>query len=86
VQLIVMVIIDLNASYLLRYDPDFDNQRFLKDLSSLIESDRYPDFIRNMRLIDVMGALDGNDWFVLDGHLTAQGHQKIADHVLRTLH
>jgi hypothetical protein len=86
VQLIAMVVIDMNATYLLRHEPDFENQAFLKEVSSLIASNHYPDFIENMTLIDVMGALDGNDRFILDGHLTAQGHRKIADLVLQTLH
>jgi len=86
VQLIVMVVIDLNASYLLQYEPNFENQRFLEDLDSLIASDRYPNFIKNMKLIDVMGTLDENDRFILDGHISARGHRRIADLVLQTLH
>ena len=84
-QIISMVLIDTNSSYLLQHEADFDNRLFLDELSTLIASGRYPDFIRNMKLVDVMGVLDEKDRFILDGHINARGHRKIADLVMHKL-
>ncbi len=54
---------------------------FLSELRGAIAEGRYPAHIANMRVIDISPALDDEDWFALDSHLTASGHRKIAEQV-----
>jgi lysophospholipase L1-like esterase len=41
---------------------------------------KYP----NIEVIDVADELGGNDLFILDGHLTTEGHQKVAKKILES--
>lgn len=47
--------------------------------------DRYPPFVRRLQLVDLGGRLLPEDYFVLDDHLRASGHRKIAESLLEKL-
>jgi hypothetical protein len=38
----------------------------------------YPDWIRNMLILDVSPVLGADDYFNIDGHINAVGHAKLA--------
>jgi hypothetical protein len=46
---------------------------------------QYPPFVRRLQLVDLGGRLVPEDYFVLDDHLRASGHRKIAESLLEKL-
>jgi hypothetical protein len=45
----------------------------------------YPPFIRSLVTIDTSTALDRTDFYAVDDHMNARGHQALADQVVTTL-
>ncbi|OQX61330.1 MAG: hypothetical protein B5M56_09300 [Desulfococcus sp. 4484_241] len=44
-----------------------------------------PEFIRNMRILDLSGVLKDEHYYVLDGHMTPEGHRILADTIYDAL-
>lgn len=60
--------------------------QFTKILQNEISKDRRPEFIRNMHIIDVQSGLSTDeDYFLLDDHINARGHSKLASKLLESL-
>ncbi len=56
---------------------------FIDALRDSIESDGWPKFTSDMRLIDLSTTLTRKlDYFAYDGHMTAQGHRSVAERIL----
>lgn len=56
-----------------------DNTSFVKILSTMIaQNNSYPAFIKNMHVIDCSAQLTPEMFFLLDDHMTAEGHKIVA--------
>ncbi|HKB10040.1 MAG TPA: hypothetical protein VKD69_05290 [Vicinamibacterales bacterium] len=75
---------DLTRLRIVVTDPDADH-RFIRALDRLHGDQRYPPHIRAMRIVDVSALMTPDVHYVLDDHLTARGHQLIADAVIAAL-
>jgi lysophospholipase L1-like esterase len=65
-------------------NPD-DNKSFPKLLKERIKTGDYPDFIKHMIVLDLSDALKEDDFFILDDHLNAAGHEVIAEKLLSVM-
>ena len=65
-------------------DPEPD-AGFIRALGRLHGDARYPPYIRAIRVVDVSGLMTPDVHFVLDDHLTARGHQLIADAIVAAI-
>jgi lysophospholipase L1-like esterase len=65
-------------------DPDPD-PLFIRALDRLHRDPRYPPHIRAMRVADVSALMTPAVHYVLDDHLTARGHELIADAVIAAI-
>lgn len=83
VNIIVLDIVDLHASYTLGMDPDYRSDLFLASLSELSKDRKYSESIRNMTLLRLHEILNKSDRYILDGHLNPGGHLKIADSIVK---
>lgn len=58
---------------------------FSETLKEEIQNQQYPGFIQGMTVLDMSEILTEEDYFVLDNHINASGHKKIAtlltDHI-----
>jgi len=62
------------------------NDTFINEVNKLLEQPEYRDhFAGNVQTISLAGLLQEDDYYVLDGHLRASGHQKIAAAILKHL-
>ena len=43
----------------------------------------YPDWVRQMIILDFSHSLSPNDYFILDDHLRPSGHARVADRIAR---
>lgn len=66
-------IVALNLSHY-----SLDMHGFMEQLSVWKEQG-YPDFVRNMKLVDVTSFLNKSDYYIIDDHLNAFGQRKVAD-------
>ncbi len=62
-----------------------DTRSFIQHLDLLKESGDYSLFIRKMKLIDASSFLDKNDYYIIDDHLNASGHRKVADAIMKAI-
>ena len=51
---------------------------FIPQLAKTIATEPYPRHIRELRAIDLRPQLDSEAWYVLDTHLNAEGHRRVA--------
>jgi len=58
---------------------------FTRKLREKIKTPGEPSFIREMIILDIAAGLEENHYYVLDGHLTPEGHRIIADVLYQTL-
>lgn len=55
------------------------NNRFIDEVNKLLQQPEYKNaFGNSIQTISLSGLLDKNDYYILDGHLRASGHSKIA--------
>ena len=59
----------------------FDTNMFLSEVKEEIARVSYPAFTENAILLDTESLLNKEDHFVLDEHLRASGHRKIAESI-----
>ena len=58
---------------------------FMEQLSIWKQEKTYPGFVRNMKLIDPSTFLDKSDYYIIDDHLNASGHRKVADALISVI-
>lgn len=75
---------DLSALRIVVIDIDED-PAFIRALDRLHRSDTYPQYIRDMRVVDLSGRLTPEMRYVLDDHLNAKGHAAIADGIIEVI-
>src|SRR5262249_10173596 len=75
---------DLTRLRLVVTDPDADD-RFIRALDRQHGDQRYPPSIRPMRIADVSALMTRAVHYVIDDHLTARGHELIADALIAAL-
>jgi hypothetical protein len=75
---------DLGGLRLVVLDPDA-NPAFIRALDRLHGGARYPPYIRAMRVVDVSALVTPDVQYVLDDHLTARGHELLADAVIAAI-
>jgi hypothetical protein len=69
---------DLGAVQLIVFDVD-RGPAFIRALDAARRNEKYPPYIRNLRVVDLSQALTPAMHYVLDDHLNARGHAAIAD-------
>lgn len=62
-----------------------NSNQFINTLEEIIRSGEYPDYIKDAILLKLENEFLDTDYFILDDHLNAQGHQKLANSLLRFL-
>jgi hypothetical protein len=70
-----VVVLALNADRVV-------NATFVSALGAEASKHVYPSFVRSLRLVDLTGSLGSSDYYVLDDHLRASGHAKVAEALL----
>jgi hypothetical protein len=73
-----VVVMDLNADRLITSD-------FTTTLQKAAVSAKWPPFLRSLQVVDMRGHLEADDYYVLDDHLRASGHAKVAARLLEEL-
>ncbi|MGL1889149.1 MAG: hypothetical protein OCD76_21730 [Reichenbachiella sp.] len=61
------------------------NNDFVNAVNELIESNDYPASIESMKIIRLEDQMKDEDFFILDNHFNATGHQKIANILVNQL-
>jgi len=56
-----------------------NNRLFLENLKKRIKDPSYPDYIRNMIVLDLSKELNADRYLTLDDHMNADGHRLIAE-------
>jgi hypothetical protein len=77
---------DLSAVHIIAFElapQNRNSSNFVSSVAAEIQRGTYPDYIKRMTLLDVSTVLTDSDYFVLDDHLNAAGHRKVADAILR---
>ena len=59
--------------------------RFTKNVDELKQSSEYPDFVRNLIVVDLAAKFTDEHFFVLDDHINARGHEFVANEILDTM-
>jgi hypothetical protein len=75
---------DLSGLRIVVTDPDPD-PAFIRALDRLHTHPAYPPYIRAIRVVDVSALMTPDVHYVLDDHLTARGHELIADAVIAAM-
>ena len=65
-------------------NPD-DNRAFPESLKKKIASGHYPDFIKNMVVLDFSDMLKPEHFYILDDHLNKKGHEAVADRLSKVI-
>jgi len=60
------------------FDVD-SNPAFIRALDAARRNEKYPPYIRNLRVVDLSQTLTPAMHYVLDDHLNPKGHAAIAD-------
>ncbi len=63
-----------------------EKRKFSDILKAEIDKNVYPDYIKNIKIVNLEDILCESDYYRLDDHLKASGHKKIADklsHILK---
>lgn len=55
---------------------------FITALAVEVVKEKYPDWIRNMKVVNVSTILEEDDFFLIDGHINENGHRKVVDKLL----
>ncbi len=58
------------------------NGEFVKALEHEVSKAAYPPWVQRMKILDLSGVLAQDDFYILDDHLRAAGHRKVADALL----
>jgi lysophospholipase L1-like esterase len=58
-----------------------NDRPFLENLKKQIKNPSYPDYIRNMVVLDLGKELNAGKYLTLDDHMNADGHRLIAERV-----
>jgi len=58
-----------------------NDRTFLENLKKQIKNPSYPEFIRNMAVLDLGKELNTSKYLTLDDHMNADGHRLIADRI-----
>ena len=69
---------DLGAVQVIVFDVD-PNPAFIRALDAARRDEKYPPYIRNLRVVDLSQTLTPAMHYVLDDHLNPKGHAAIAD-------
>ncbi len=64
-------------------DDDYQNNAFLKAVNSLTETTEFKNW--NIQTVSLSGIIDEKDYFILDDHINAQGHAKVANKLVDVL-
>jgi hypothetical protein len=75
---------DLSRLRIVVTDPDSD-PAFIRALDRVHVDPAYPPYVRAMRIVDVSRLLTPDVHYVLDDHLTARGHELIADALIAAM-
>jgi len=62
-----------------------DTRTFLGHVADMKQNSEYPSFIRQMKLIDASSFLEKADYYVIDDHLNASGHRKVAHAIIEAM-
>lgn len=62
-----------------------NSNRFIHEVKKQIDSDHFPPFIKNATFIELEDKFTADDYFILDDHLNAKGHAKLAQIILDNL-
>ena len=66
--------------------PRNTNDNWVEDqVRHQLETFEYADFVEEMDILDVAAVLEQADYFILDDHLNASGHRKLAEVIARSL-
>jgi hypothetical protein len=58
---------------------------FLSELRKEITDEKYPAFIRNIKIVDVQPVLNEQDYFILDDHINTKGHVKVSRELVKAI-
>jgi hypothetical protein len=58
---------------------------FLEELKKEIADEKYPAFVRNIKIVDVQPLLTENDYFILDDHINTKGHVKVSQELVKAI-
>lgn len=58
---------------------------FLTELKKEIANEKYPAFIRNIKIVDVQPLLTEQDYFILDDHINTKGHVKVSQELVKAI-
>jgi hypothetical protein len=58
---------------------------FLSELKKEIADEKYPAFIRNIKIVDVQPVLKEEDYFILDDHINTKGHVKVSLELVKAI-
>jgi hypothetical protein len=75
---------DLGGLQIIVFDVD-PTPAFIRALDAARRAEKYPPYIRNLRVVDLSQALTPEMRYVLDDHLNPRGHTTIADALLAAL-
>jgi hypothetical protein len=58
---------------------------FLAELKKEIANEKYPPFIRNIKIVDVQPLLTEQDYFILDDHINTKGTLKVSQELVKAI-
>ncbi len=62
-----------------------NDREFVSNLAATLLVKPFPEAVRNMQIIDMSPHLSDGDYYLLDDHLNAKGHQRIAEILVQSL-
>jgi hypothetical protein len=65
--------------------PVYTTPSFVQSLSKIKDDKTYPEFIRDIKAIDICEFVQREDYFILDNHLNEDGHRKVADALIKII-
>ena len=75
---------DLSGLRIIVTDPD-RNPAFIRALDRLHREPQYPDYVRQMIVVDISPLLTPDQFYILDDHLRASAHAAIADRLISVI-
>ena len=75
---------DLGAVQVIVFDVDPD-PAFIRALDAARRNEKYPPYIRGLRVVDLSRTLTPDMRYVLDDHLNARGHAAVADALMAAM-
>jgi len=58
---------------------------FIEELKKEITKTEYPDYIRNMKVVDVQPKLTERDYYIIDDHINTSGHKIVSRELLNAI-